>query len=96
MSLLASILGYAADVQASDGHLVAGQRPIFRQNGELVEGGEQILKAVRLAAIVEEILPGHVRDPYRTGKEAGFAGVEPGIGRSRANAFFEEGGPTDH
>lgn len=94
MSSIAHILSYAVEVQASDVHLVAGQRPIFRQYGELVDGGEEVLTAPQLAAIVEEMLPDHLRDTFRAEKEVDFSIQEPGVGRFRANAFLEKGLPS--
>ena len=94
MSSLAELLEYAASVRASDIHLVSGHPPIFRQYGDLVEGGDEAITTEQLGAIIEEILPEHAAETFHSAKEVDFSHVEPGVGRFRANAFVELGRPS--
>lgn len=88
------MLQRAASVEASDIHLVAGERPIFRQFGELVEGGEEAISSEALFEVINEILPDHVKRDFAAKKEVDFSLQIEGVGRFRANAFIELGRPS--
>jgi pilus retraction protein PilT len=94
MGSLDKLLTYAVSVHASDVHLVAGERPIFRQYGKLVEGNEETYTVDMLNNILQEVLPEHVRERFHSEHEVDFSLQVKGVGRFRANAFIEQGRPS--
>ena len=94
MSEISKLLEYASEVGASDIHLVAGEKPVFRQFGDLVEGCSDVLTSESIHAILQEIVPKRLLASFENEHEVDFSMDEPGIGRYRANAFFEKGRPS--
>ncbi len=94
MMSISSLLEYASKVGASDIHLVAGEKPVFRQFGELVEGGSDVMTPDGITAILREVVPERLQAMLASEHEVDFSMDLPGIGRYRANAFFEKGRPS--
>ena len=94
MQSIRAVLEYAVSVNASDVHLVAGEKPVFRQYGDLVAGGDEYLSIEFLLELIEEMLPAHARDQFHHHHEADFSIEEASIGRFRVNAFMERGKPS--
>ena len=95
MSEISKLLEYASEVGASDIHLVAGEKPVFRQFGDLVEGCSDVLTSESIHAILQEIVPKRLLASFENEHEVDFSMDEPGIGRYRANAFFWPVVPPD-
>jgi twitching motility protein PilT len=94
MSMLHELLERAVTIKASDVHIKSGQEPFYRVNGELTESGFQVLAGESMQAIIDDIVPEHLRDIYRRDHETDFSHVEEGVGRFRVNVFQSQGSPT--
>ena len=94
MSLLRELLSHAVSLGASDIHLTADHKPIFRVHADLIDGAPNILDSETLTKMVEDIIPAHTRRRYETEHEVDFSLAEEGVGRFRVNVFFSHGTPT--
>ena len=94
MSILHDLLSRAIEANASDIHLKTGQEPYFRISGELRESGFDALDVRAMNAIVDDLLPEHLRELYASSHEADFSLKEEGVGRFRVNLFHCQGTPT--
>ena len=94
MRKITELLRYAVEVGASDVHLVSGETPIFRQHGNLVQGGSETLHEPLLQEMLLEIIPDRLQASFAEEHEVDFTLEEEGLGRFRANAFVEKGRPS--
>ncbi|MEP6590453.1 MAG: type IV pilus twitching motility protein PilT [Gemmatimonadota bacterium] len=82
------------DVGASDLHMSATLRPMFRVNGDIVPiEGAEAMSAERVAEVLEEITPERNRKQFAEEWDTDFAYALPGLGRFRANLFVDRNGP---
>ena len=91
---LAALLRTLAEHDGSDLHLKVGSPPIIRVDGELHR-----LEGSRLTPQDTQLLAQQITPPDRRGwldqkKETDFALSVPGVGRFRANVFFQRGSIT--
>jgi twitching motility protein PilT len=91
---LAGLLRTLADNEGSDLHLKVGSPPIIR-----VDGALRRLEQPRLTPQDTQLLASQVMPPDRRGwleqkRETDFALSVPGVGRFRANVFYQRGSIT--
>jgi twitching motility protein PilT len=91
---LATLLRTLADNDGSDLHLKVGSPPIIR-----VDGALRRLEGNRLTPQDTQLLASQIMPPDRRGwleqkKETDFALSVPGVGRFRANVFYQRGSIT--
>jgi twitching motility protein PilT len=77
---------------ASDLHLVAGQQPILRIQGELERVKYQALENDSLKAMLYEITPEHKVKAFEETGDVDFAYEIPELSRYRANFFMHKNG----
>lgn len=94
MSMIGELLAYAVASGASDIHLKPHQAPHIRVSGMLVPSGFETLSPETLTAIVDELVPVHLRQQFATDHEVDFSHREPEVGRFRVSAFLGEGVPA--
>ncbi|MCX7819668.1 MAG: PilT/PilU family type 4a pilus ATPase [Kiritimatiellae bacterium] len=94
MPTLHELLKLAVERGASDLHLVPDRPPMLRIAQELVPAAPDPVTAADVAAAAEALLPPHLRDGFRTRREADFSHMEPGVGRFRVNVFVATGNCT--
>src|SRR6266496_451332 len=91
---LAALLRTLAENDGSDLHLKVGSPPLIRVDGELHR-----LEGPRLTPQDTQLLASQIMPPDRRGwleqkKETDFALSVPGVGRFRANVFYQRGSIT--
>lgn len=91
MSKLNAILETALRQDASDIHLMAGKRPVFRVHAMLRESELPVLSPDEMAGLVSEILPPHLSERFESQHEADFSLAVKGLGRFRVNLFVGSG-----
>lgn len=94
MSSLSKILRTAVSIGASDVHITPGNRPCFRENGELKRSEYDPLDTHDIQGIVKDIIPNHLAGSFEASHEADFSIHEEGIGRFRVNVFLAQGIPS--
>ena len=77
----------------SDLHLTAGEVPRLRVDGELIPLGSQELTDSSLMGLLEEICPEGNWAEFNDLRDTDFAYEITGLGRFRANYFYDLGGP---
>ncbi len=77
---------------ASDLHLVAGQQPVLRIDGELERVKYSVLDNDSLKAMLYEITPEHKVKIFEETGDVDFAYEIPGVARYRANFFQQQNG----
>jgi twitching motility protein PilT len=80
------------DQGASDLHLVAGQQPIIRLQGELERIKYDPLDNDNLRAMLYEIAPEHKIKQFEETGDVDFGYEIPGVARFRANFFLQKNG----
>lgn len=90
--LIADWIRRAADRGASDLHLVAGQPPRLRIDGELAVAADEPLDPERLAASCLALLEPRQREAFERTGAADFAAEGWGAGRVRFNLFRHRAG----
>ena len=80
------------DQGASDLHLVAGQQPIIRLQGELERIKYDPLDNDNLRAMLYEIAPEHKIKQFEETGDVDFGYEIPGVARFRANFFMQKNG----
>ena len=80
------------DQGASDLHLVSGQQPIIRLQGELTRIKYDPLENDNLRAMLYEIAPEHKIKIYEETGDVDFGYEIPGVARFRANFFQQKNG----
>ena len=94
MSVINELLARAVELGASDVHLKPDQQPYLRLGGRLQPAGYAALSADDLIAIIDDLLPNHVKDEFKHEHEADFSHKEEDVGRFRVNVFQGEGMPA--
>jgi twitching motility protein PilT len=91
---LATLLRTLAENDGSDLHLKVGSPPIIRVDGDLrrLEGNRLTPQDTQLLA--SQIMPPDRRGWLEQKKETDFALSVPGVGRFRANVFYQRGSIT--
>lgn len=91
MKTIQDLLKLALSTKASDLHLVVGSPPYFRIEGELkpIEG-ESILTAEASAQMIPSLMNKEQQQRYLSTRELDFSIAMPGLGRFRANAYFQK------
>ncbi len=87
MSILRELLEQVVSLGASDLHLKPDSEPVFRIHGNLVPADSPPLDVEKIRAIVDDILPQHLRRRYEIEHEADFSHQEKNVGRFRVNVF---------
>jgi twitching motility protein PilT len=78
---------------ASDLHLISGQLPALRINGELERiAGQEVLDPDRLIELLHEITPATKKDQFESTGDVDFGYEIAGLARFRANLFRQKYG----
>ncbi len=80
------------DKGASDLHLIAGQQPVLRIDGELERVKYKVLDNDTLKAMLYEIAPEEKVKVFEETGDVDFAYEIPGLARYRANFFLQKNG----
>jgi twitching motility protein PilT len=88
---LEKIFVASAKNKASDIHLKANQKPIFRVNTSLYDVGQRELSADEVKRIIYEIMSEKQIKEFEHNLGVDFAYSIPGIGRFRVNVFHDRG-----
>ena len=94
MSMIADILKRAVALNASDIHIKPDKPPFFRINGQLVESGLSVIPASGMKALLNSILPAHLKKTEDSVQEIDFSFIEENVGRFRVNAFHSRDLPN--
>lgn len=77
-----------AEHNASDLHLISGQLPVLRVDGELERiAGQAVLTQDTLHPLLDEIMPGSKKDQFESTGDVDFGYEIPGLARFRCNCF---------
>ena len=77
----------------SDLHVSAGNPPLFRKDGEMVDlGDEETLSPARTLEVLLEIAPVRNREEFEDRHDTDFAYEIPGLARFRCNLFLDRRG----
>lgn len=94
MSMADQLLSQAVASKASDVHLKTGQIPYFRISGNLVASSFEPVSETFMTALVEDLVPPHLKAVYEQDHETDFSHYEPDVGRFRINVFCSQGMPA--
>lgn len=94
MSLTGNILKRAVALNASDIHVKPDTSPFFRINGQLVESELPVIPAADISALLDDILPAHLKKPEEPLHEIDFSYVAENVGRFRVNVFISRNLPA--
>jgi twitching motility protein PilT len=87
---LEDLMREAFDRKASDIHLVAGQSPVMRIHGEMIPvDGLPPLSSADTQTIGQELTDNERWDQFVAERELDFAVSRPGLGRFRANLYWQ-------
>lgn len=93
--ILEEILAHASKHGCSDVHIVSGQQPIVRLNGDLIRLPEsQILSQNEVGEAISSLLNDAQYNDFVQNSEIDFAFEIKGIARFRANVFYTLTGPA--
>ena len=82
-----------AEQGASDLHLISGQQPVLRVDGELERiSGQSVLTQDTLHPLLDEIMPGSKKDQFESSGDVDFGYEIPGLARFRCNCFNHKHG----
>jgi len=82
-----------AEHNASDLHLISGQLPVLRVDGELERiAGQAVLTQDTLHPLLDEIMPGSKKDQFESTGDVDFGYEIPGLARFRCNCFNHKNG----
>ena len=82
-----------AEHNASDLHLISGQPPVLRVDGELERiAGQAVLTQDTLHPLLDEIMPGSKKDQFESTGDVDFGYEIPGLARFRCNCFNHKHG----
>ncbi len=82
-----------AEQGASDLHLISGQQPVLRVDGELERiAGQAVLTQDTLHPLLDEIMPGSKKDQFESSGDVDFGYEIPGLARFRCNCFNHKHG----
>jgi len=77
-----------AEQGASDLHMISGQPPVLRVDGELERiAGQAVLTQDTLHPLLDEIMPGSKKDQFESTGDVDFGYEIPGLARFRCNCF---------
>ena len=77
-----------AEQGASDLHMISGQQPVLRVDGELERiAGQAVLTQDTLHPLLDEIMPGSKKDQFESTGDVDFGYEIPGLARFRCNCF---------
>ncbi len=91
MEFLHSLLKFALNMGASDIHIKAGHHVTIRVAGELHPVQEVMPAAEQVIAVVEHMLPPHLKARLEREREVDFSYSAESLGRYRVNVFFQRG-----
>jgi twitching motility protein PilT len=94
MEIFERILQGAVAAGASDIHLKPGAPVIFRVAGELVPVDAPPPTLAWMQAVLDQVVPAHLRPHWEAEHEIDFAHAPSGIGRFRVNVFQQRGQPV--
>ncbi len=82
-----------AEQGASDLHMISGQQPVLRVDGELERiTGQAVLTQDTLHPLLDEIMPGSKKDQFESSGDVDFGYEIPGLARFRCNCFNHKHG----
>ncbi len=93
MARIDSFLRLVVEQQASDLHFDAGKVPLIRHNGDLIPLPFRALTEAETRRFLLEILTPEEREKLEATQELDLLYALPGVGRFRANMFFQSHGP---
>ncbi len=89
---LATLLKFAMGKDASDIHLRTRTHPVVRIDGKLVTVERfPVTTPAFMKDLTDKIIPGHNKEAFETLRQADFSFGLKGIGRVRANAYYQRG-----
>jgi twitching motility protein PilT len=89
---LATLLKFAMGKDASDIHLRTRTHPVVRIDGKLVTLERfPVTSPAFMKDLTDKIIPGHNKEAFETLRQADFSFGLKGIGRVRANAYYQRG-----
>jgi twitching motility protein PilT len=88
---LTALLRTLAENDGSDMHLKVGSAPIVRVDGDLRRLEGERLRAEDTERLAMSVIPKDRRHMLEAKKETDFALTVPGVGRFRANVFYQRG-----
>jgi twitching motility protein PilT len=88
---LTALLRTLAENEGSDMHLKVGSPPIVRVDGDLRRLEGERLRAEDTERLAMSVIPKDRRHMLEAKKETDFALTVPGVGRFRANVFYQRG-----
>ncbi|MBD3236825.1 MAG: PilT/PilU family type 4a pilus ATPase [Candidatus Eisenbacteria bacterium] len=89
-----SLLQMMIDRQASDLHLKVGARPVLRIHGQLVKLEDAPVGAEEMQRLISKALTEEQRESLALAREIDFAFGVGGVGRFRANFYYQRGTPA--
>lgn len=89
-----AILRAASEAGASDIHIKPDAPVVIRMDRELIPIAAPTPNGAWVETIIADIIPAHARLRLDREHEADFAFALEGVGRFRANVFFQRGQPT--
>jgi twitching motility protein PilT len=92
MARIDSFLRLVVEQRASDLHFTAGSAPLIRHDGELVPLPFRSLSEGEARRFLAEILSPEERERLEAEQELDLLYSLPGVGRFRANLFFQQNG----
>lgn len=93
MARIDSFLRLVVEQQASDLHFNAGKVPLIRHHGDLIPLPFRALSATETRRFLYEILSSDEQETLESTQELDLLYALPGVGRFRANMFFQSHGP---
>jgi len=87
-----SFLQLVVEQDASDLHFHAGNKPLIRFRGDLIDLPFRVLSKAETARFVLEIMTPAQREQFQRLEEVDFIYELPGVGRFRANVFRQKHG----
>jgi twitching motility protein PilT len=88
MSKIDEFFQMMAEQGASDLHLISGQQPVLRVDGELERiTGQAVLTQDILHPLLNEIMPPSKKDQFESSGDVDFGYEVPGLARFRCNCF---------
>ncbi len=92
MARLDTFLRIVAEQQASDLHLHAGNRPVIRHDGDIVDLPFRVLSAQETLRFVYEVLSDEQKTQLAEDRQVDLVYALPGVGRFRGNVFAQRHG----
>jgi twitching motility protein PilT len=85
------ILKAAVDAHASDIHMKVGGPVIFRISRQLIAIEAPVPTNEWMDAVIDFIIPSHLKEDFKHKREADFSYMAPHLGRFRTNVFQQRG-----